>query len=231
MGGVVSGKFFARKPARMVSIGRGDRAMDVGARGSGDGWIRGAVFAFGARDTEIRFHPSHDDGRTMSDVFFTQREVRNLAGAVDVLRDGREAVLRDWVERVREHQAMQTGQLLSEPLLLDHIPQLFDAILDRLEIDRPREDAEAFAVVHGFTRRLSGYDVVETVLELLMFRRAIWSHLVAVNAKVDGAYAAMEQIDGMVDRAVLTSLSAFLDPAARLLEMSDGRSEDGAGEE
>ncbi|HEU0055460.1 MAG TPA: hypothetical protein VFQ39_19870, partial [Longimicrobium sp.] len=105
-----------------------------------------------------------------------------------------------------------------EPLLLDHIPQLFDAILDRLEIDRPREDAEAFATVHGFTRRISGYNVVETVLELLMFRRAIWSYLIAVGARVDGAYAAMEQIDGMVDRAVLSSLSAFLDPTARLLE-------------
>lgn len=204
--------------------------MDGGGRGSRDGWTRGAVFAFGAPDSEIGFHPSTDN-QTMSDVFFTQREARNLADAVQVLRDGREAVMRDWVERVREHQALQTGQLLSEPLLLDHIPQLFDAILDRLEIDRPREDAEAFAVVHGFTRRLSGYNVVETVLELLMFRRSIWSHLVAVNAKVDGAYAAMEQIDGMVDRAVLSSLSAFLDPAARLLEMSDGRSEDGAEEE
>ena len=160
----------------------------------------------------------------MSDptVFFTPREVRDLSDAVDVLRQGREAVLRDWMERVREHQAMQTGQALSEPLLLDHIPHLFDAILDRLQINRPREDAETFASIHGFTRRLSGYNVLETVLELLMFRRAIWSYLVAVGARVDGAYPAMEQIDGMVDRAVLSSLSAFLDPAAGLLERRDG---------
>ena len=55
-----------------------------------------------------------------------------------------------------------------------------------------------------------------------MFRRAIWSYLVAVGARVDGAYPAMEQIDGMVDRAVLSSLSAFLDPAAGLIERRDG---------
>ena len=163
----------------------------------------------------------------MSDTpFFTTNEAKGLSDAVDVLRGGREAVLRDWVERVREHQAMQTAQPMSEPLLLDHMPQLFDAILDRLEIDRPREDAEAFAAVHGFTRRLSGYNIVETVLELLMFRRAIWSHLVAVGARTDGAYAAMEQIDGMVDRAVLSSLTAFLDPAARILE----HGQDGEGD-
>jgi hypothetical protein len=162
--------------------------------------------------------------------FFTPREARDIHDAVEVLRAGREAVLRDWVERVREHRAMQTGQALTEPLLLDHMPQLFDAILDRLEIDRPREDAEAFATVHGFTRRITGYNVVETVLELLMFRRAIWSYLIAVGARVDGAYAAMEQIDGMVDRAVLTSLTAFLDPTARLLEhRGDGASAEGAG--
>ncbi len=156
---------------------------------------------------------------------FTTRELRDLSDAVEVLRSGREAVLRDWVERVRDNAAMQTGQELGEPLLLDHMPQLFDAILDRLAINRPREDAEAFAQVHGFTRRLTGYNLIETVLELMMFRRAIWAHLVAVGARVEGAYAAMEQIDGMVDRAVLSSLTAFLDPTARILE----RSGDGAG--
>lgn len=160
--------------------------------------------------------------------FYTEREIRDLSGAVDQLRSGRETVLRDWMERVRANQAMVTGQALSEPLLLDHVPQLFDAILDRLEINRSREDAEQFATVHGFTRRLSGYNVVETVLELLMFRRAIWAHLTAVGAAVEGGYAVMEQIDGMVDRAVLASLNAFLDPSAGLLERED-EEEDGTG--
>ncbi|HEX2205372.1 MAG TPA: RsbRD N-terminal domain-containing protein [Longimicrobium sp.] len=161
--------------------------------------------------------------------FFTPQEAKDLIDAVEVLRGGRETVLRDWMERVREHQTMQTGQALSEPLLLDHIPHLFDAILDRLQIARPREDAETFASIHGFTRRLSGYNVVETVLELLMFRRAIWAYLVAVGARADGAYAAMEQIDGMVDRAVLSSLTAFLDPAARLLAIREDGGEEGEG--
>ncbi len=158
--------------------------------------------------------------------FYTEREIRDLSDAVEQLRNGRETVLRDWMERVRANQAMVTGQALSEPLLLDHVPQLFDAILDRLEINRSREDAEQFAMVHGFTRRLSGYNIAETVLELLMFRRAIWAHLTAVGAPVEapveGAYAAMEQIDGMVDRAVLASLTAFLDPSATLLEREVG---------
>ncbi len=72
--------------------------------------------------------------------------------------------------------------------------------------------------MHGFTRRITGYDIVETVIELLMFRRAIWTHLTAVNAPVAGAYTAMERIDGMVDRAVISSLRAYLDPGARMLE-------------
>ena len=161
--------------------------------------------------------------------FYTERQIRDLSGAVEELRGGRETVLRDWVERVRANQAMVTGQALSEPLLLDHVPQLFDAILDRLEINRSREDAEQFATVHGFTRRLSGYNVVETVLELLMFRRAIWAHLTAVGAQVEGAYAAMEQIDGMVDRAVLASLNAFLDPSAAILAREEDADEGDPG--
>ena len=161
--------------------------------------------------------------------FYTERQIRDLTGAVDQLRGARETVLRDWMERVRANQAMVTGQALAEPLLLDHVPQLFDAILDRLEINRSREDAEQFATVHGFTRRLTGYNIAETVLELLMFRRAIWAHLRAVGAQVEGAYAAMEQIDGMVDRAVLASLTAYLDPAAALLDRAEnGGSEDAA---
>ena len=42
------------------------------------------------------------------------------------------------------------------------------------------------------------------------------------GARIAGAYAAMEQIDGMVDRAVLSSLTAFMDPNARMLERRPG---------
>src|SRR3712207_5396806 len=101
-------------------------------------------------------------------AFFTVQQVRSLEDVTAVLRAGREEILRDWVARVRDNAATQTGQTLSEPLLLDHIPQLFDAIVDRLDINRPREDAEQFAAIHGFTRRITGYDIIETVIELLV---------------------------------------------------------------
>lgn len=141
-----------------------------------------------------------------------------IGRTVEILRAGRSEILKDWVDRVRDNRAIKAGETLSDPLLLDHIPQLFDSIMDRLTVNRSREDAEQFAAVHGFTRRITGYDIVETVIELLMFRRAIWAHLTAVNASVDGAYSAMERIDGMVDRAVISSLQAYLDPGARMLE-------------
>jgi hypothetical protein len=153
----------------------------------------------------------------MESKLYTPAEIRDLHDVVEILRAGREELLRDWVERVRDNQAIKSGETLSDPLLLDHLPQIYDAILDRLEVNRPREDAEQFAAVHGFTRRITGYDVLETVIELLVFRHSIWAHLTAVNAPVDGAYVAMERIDGMVDRTVIASLRAFLDPAAKML--------------
>jgi hypothetical protein len=136
---------------------------------------------------------------------------------VGLLRSSRDEVLRDWLDRVRDNRAVEAGQTLSDPLLLDHVPQLYDAMLDRMEVNRAREDSEQLAAIHGFTRRVTGYDVIETVIELLMFRRAIWAQLTAMDAPIEGAYEAMERIDGMVDRAVITSLKAFLDPAARML--------------
>jgi hypothetical protein len=150
--------------------------------------------------------------------FFSAEETRDLGVIVETLRSGRSEILRDWVDRVRDNTAVQTGQTLSDPLLLDHMPQLFDAILDRLEVNRSREETEQFAAVHGFTRRITGYDIVETVIELLVFRRAIWTYLTAVEASVEGGYVAMERIDGMVDHAVIASLRAYLDPGARILE-------------
>lgn len=158
-------------------------------------------------------------------------DARDLDGIVDTLRDGRPEILRDWVERVRDNTALQRGQTLSDPLLLDHIPQLYDAILDRLEINRSREDAEQAAAVHGFTRRITGYDIVETVIELLMFRRAIWAYLTAVDAPPRGAYSAMERIDGMVDRSVIASLRAFLDPGAKMLERRSLSADRNSGQE
>jgi hypothetical protein len=149
--------------------------------------------------------------------FIADAEMQDADRIVNLLRSGREEILRDWLDRVRDNRAVEAGQVLSDPLLLDHVPQLFDAILDRLDVNRTREDAEQLAAIHGFTRRITGYDVVETVIELLMFRRAIWAQLTAVDAPPVGAYMAMERIDGMVDRAVITSLKAFLDPAARML--------------
>lgn len=167
-------------------------------------------------DLENDFEPAH--------------EATDVGGTVETLRSGRTEILKDWVDRVRDNRAIKSGETLSDPLLLDHIPQLFDAVLDRLEVNRSREDAEQFAAVHGFTRRITGYDVIETVIELLMFRRAIWAHLTAVNASVEGAYPTMERIDGMVDRAVISSLRAYLDPGARMLErrpMAEGTADTG----
>lgn len=148
---------------------------------------------------------------------YTSSEVRDLEDVVKLLGEGRDSILRDWVERVRDNTALKTGEALSDPLLLDHLPQLFDAILDRLAVNRSREDAEQFAAVHGFTRRVSGYDILETVMELLMFRHSIWAHLMATGASSAGGFVAMERIDGMVDRAIISSLDAFLDPGAKML--------------
>jgi hypothetical protein len=150
-------------------------------------------------------------------VFESDLSDQPVDNVVAILRQGKEEILNDWMDRVRDNRAVEAGQTLSDPVLLDHMPQLFGAVLDRLEVNRPREDAEQFAAVHGFARRIGGYDAVETVIELLMFRRAIWAHLTAVDAPVDGSFAAMERIDGMVDRAVISSLRAFLDPGARML--------------
>ena len=154
---------------------------------------------------------------------------RDHGEMVALLRRGREEILRDWVERVRDNMTVQTGQDLEEPVLLDHMPHLFDSILDRLEYNRSRDDAVRLATVHGANRRSDGYGVVETVTELFMFRRAIWVYLSTVDAQPAAMVSAIEQIDGMIDRSAIASLTALLDPNARMMRRAgtggDGRNE------
>lgn len=145
-------------------------------------------------------------------------EVKDFTDILGALRAGRDAIIVDWIERVRENASVETGRRLSDPILLDHVPQLFDAILDRLVLNRDRADAEYFAAVHGFGRRVDGYELDEIVVELAMFRRAIWAHLSSTGARSEGTCAAMEMIDGMIDRAVMASVRAFTDPSARVME-------------
>lgn len=125
-------------------------------------------------------------------------------------------IVANWMERVRENQLARTARQLEEPLLRNHVPQLLEAILQWVE-DGQREEIEQYAAVHGFTRRVSRYDVVETVLELMMLRRALWEQL-AQHVPWTGPVALMARVDGLLDRASLVSLQAFLDPNAQVLE-------------
>ncbi len=145
-------------------------------------------------------------------------EVASFSDILSILRAGREGILADWIARVRESTLVSAGRALSDPVLLDHVPQLFDAILDRLQFNRDRADAEYFAAIHGFGRRVDGYDALESIAELTMFRRAIWAYLSAAGARPEGACVAMEVIDGMIDRAMLASVQALLDPGARRMD-------------
>jgi hypothetical protein len=149
---------------------------------------------------------------------------------VALLRRGRDEILRDWVERVRDNITVQTGRDLEEPVLLDHMPHLFDSILDRLEYNRSRDDAVRLAAIHGANRRSDGYGVVETVTELFMFRRAIWVYLSTVDAPPAAMVSAIEQIDGMVDRSAIASLTTLLDPNARMMRWAEPEEDDGRNE-
>jgi len=140
-----------------------------------------------------------------------------LDAVLAVLRASREEILEGWIERVRRNRAVEAGQELPDPVLLDHVPQIFDAILDRLVLGRSRNEAEQFATIHGFARRTGGYDPLEVVIEFFMLRRCLWNFLLSECEKPSLVLSAMDLIDGLLDRAVVASLQAHADPNATQL--------------
>ncbi len=140
-----------------------------------------------------------------------------LGAVLSVLQARREEILEDWIDRVRRNRAVEAGRALSDPVLLDHVPQIFDAILDRLVLGRSRDEAEQFATIHGFARRTGGYDPLEVVIEFFILRRCLWNFLLNECSKPALVVGAMDLVDGLLDRAVVASLQAHSDPNAQQL--------------
>jgi hypothetical protein len=128
----------------------------------------------------------------------------------DFLTTAKEAIITEWLERVRADPAIISTEVLSTVALKNHLPQIFDDLIETLRrygcevvAGQAVKDAEE----HGATRMRQGYGLPEMLRELMHLRTILIYHL--------RAFEDMNPDDGMAARLfTATTLHSFLDKMA-----------------
>jgi signal transduction histidine kinase len=106
------------------------------------------------------------------------------AALAALLRREKEALLEEWIERVRKAPDVPIARRLSMPALRDNLPNLIDDLVGCLEANDPEELADRVACgrelgrtraaeAHAAHRTAEGYSVRQALLELSVFRMAL----------------------------------------------------------
>ena len=95
------------------------------------------------------------------------------------LTSHKDAIRDEWLTRIRRDLATKTEKLTTEALI-DHLPQLFDDIIDALRHYRGEtvhEQMRRDAAAHATTRLQQGYDLASLLREIAHLRTIFIYHL------------------------------------------------------
>ena len=135
----------------------------------------------------------------------------------DHIERSRDELLARWRRRVLE-ESPQARHLAarSDHKLLDHLPALTDELIVTLRGGEP--DIEAASRRHGHQRRMEGYGVVDVLLELAIYRRALFDlidEIAVAEATVADLVAARRMILDLLGDSARASIEQFNSDAER----------------
>ena len=127
----------------------------------------------------------------------------------EFVRANRGVIIQRWHEAIHDRPA---NQGLSKKRLIDHIPELLDAIAEtgeaRIEDPRARLSPEA-AEQHALTRLTEGMDLSQVVVELAVLRDCILQVWDAQRAP-GAARPEVRFLNRSVDRAITASIQEYI---------------------
>ena len=98
----------------------------------------------------------------------------------DYLGTQKEAIINEWLERVRGDETIVATERLNTSALKNHLPEIFDDLTNTLRLygsnavaEKSVKDAEE----HGATRQLQGYELPEMLRELMHLRAILIYHM------------------------------------------------------
>lgn len=125
------------------------------------------------------------------------------------MQELRDEVLAEWIARLRH--SVKEAEHLSEPILINTFPALYDNLAEAISPDYPRATASegsTSAYEHGGERaRLTNYNAQSVISEYQLLRWAIIDvlRLHDVNLNIDEIYI----INSSIDTAIRESVNAF----------------------
>jgi signal transduction histidine kinase len=107
----------------------------------------------------------------------------------DHLREGREGLVRRWLDRIQDRVAIPPNRIFPTEELLNHVPLLIDGIADYLEDPADEITADvpviAKAVELGVLRHGQGFGAHQILKEYELLGGVIFSHLVRFVDEID----------------------------------------------
>lgn len=133
-----------------------------------------------------------------------------------------EEILEKWKIEVRLDTKIENSNNLSEPALINLIPQVLESMTSALE-ESEEHDFEVVAqasLEHGANRFEHGYDAAEIAREYRLLRQAVFSILKDDLLELPKAesYRAFRIIDAVIDQASAYCFHQFVEERTRKLE-------------
>ncbi len=128
----------------------------------------------------------------------------------------------EWVERVRKDSAVPTD-FMTKPEIIDHIPQIFDTIIQALRqhrSDTTIEQVHQIAARHTIVRWIEHFNLQAVLRELSLLRAEFIYHLRVFEEEhpdfgIAARLFAAATIHQILDDAVIDTTNTFLKLAER----------------
>jgi RsbT co-antagonist protein rsbRD N-terminal domain len=133
------------------------------------------------------------------------------------LESHKEAMTSEWVGRVRKDSAVPTD-FMTKPEIIDHIPQIFDAIIQALRqhrSDTTIEQVHQIAARHMIVRWIEHFNLQAVLRELSLLRAEFIYHLRVFEEEhpdfgIAARLFASTTIHQILDDAVIDTTNTFL---------------------
>jgi len=135
------------------------------------------------------------------------------------LRDRELEIIRAWINSVRNDSEIKSARTISEPELVDHLPRLFNDLVDYLQGSGAQDCAKIVreeARKHSNQRWHQGYELAELLREIAIIRRLIIDEGLSSFFRLRPKYRdhhddARDLIDQFFENVIATSVDQYVE--------------------